>query len=206
MCGMPLSPGNEWGSVRVYPGVRVNCLKLAAPAVLATIGWAAYTDYASAKHKFDLIESERLRPGTQVQLTAGELNAYAAHEAPAGVRDTQLQIDSSGLATGRAVVDFNALGRSEGHPPGWLLSRLLEGERPVSVTAHLTSSNHQAQVHVERVTVSGIEIDGATLDFLIQHFLLALYPDAAVDRPFELAHHIERLDLKPGAVNVVIGR
>jgi hypothetical protein len=61
-------------------------------------------------------------------------------------------------------------------------------------------------VDVQKVEISGMEIDGRTLDFLIQNVLLPLYPDAAVGRPFELGHHIERLDVQPGAVRVVIGR
>jgi len=49
-------------------------------------------------------------------------------------------------------------------------------------------------------------VDGKTLDFLIQNFLLPLYPDAAVGRPFELGHRIEKLDVQPGAVGVWIGK
>jgi hypothetical protein len=44
------------------------------------------------------------------------------------------------------------------------------------------------------------------LDFLIQNVLLTQYPNAVVGRPFELGHHIEKLDVQPAAVGVVIGR
>jgi len=172
---------------------------------MATALAAAYTDYDSAKRKLDLIASDRLGPGARVELTSRELNAYAQHEAPPGVRNPRLEITSAGLATGSAAVDFNALQRGQGHDPGWLMSKLLEGERPVTVTARLTSSNGQARVDVEQVTISGIEIAGPKLDFLIHNFLLALYPDAAVDRSFDLSHHIDRLEVRPGGVNVVIG-
>ena len=59
---------------------------------------------------------------------------------------------------------------------------------------------------VQRVQVSGLTLDGGTLDFVIQNFLLGMYPDAVVGRPFELGHRIERLDVTPGAVGVVIRR
>jgi hypothetical protein len=61
-------------------------------------------------------------------------------------------------------------------------------------------------VEVQRVEVSGISVDGSTLDFLIRNFLIPMYPDAAVNRPFGLGHRIERLDVQPGAVHVLIGR
>jgi hypothetical protein len=86
------------------------------------------------------------------------------------------------------------------------MSQLLEGERPVTVTARLRSSGGNATVDVLSVQISGITLDGRTLDFLIQHFLLPVYPEAAVGRPFELGDRIERLDVQPGGVDVVVGR
>jgi hypothetical protein len=175
-------------------------------AALASFVFAAPTDYTSAKHKFDLINTERLRPGATVTLTASELNAYVAHEAPPGVRNTKLEIVRPGEAVGSALIDFAAVRRGQGHPPGWLMSKLLSGERPVTVAARILSSNGKATVEVHRVEVSGIEIDGKTLDFLIQNVLLPMYPNAAVSRPFDLGHRIERLDIQPAAVGVIIGR
>ncbi len=176
----------------------------AAALLLAATGSAAFTEYASARRKLDMIEQDRLRSGARVELTDNELNAYARHEAPPGVRNTRLEIGASGLVTGSAIVNFNEVRRAQGHPPGWLMSKLLDGERPVSVTARLRSSNGSAQVNVERVTISGLDIDGRTLDFLIHNVLLPLYPDAAVDRPFELGHRVERIELYPRRVSVLI--
>lgn len=174
--------------------------------VFAALAFSPVENYVTAKHKFDLIDGDLLRPGAKVTLTSRELNAYVAHEAPAGVRNTKLEIVSPGVAVGTATVDFGQVRRAQGHPPGWLMAKLLDGERPVSVTAHIVSSNGHATVEVQRVDVSGIEIDGGTLDFLIENVLLPLYPDATVNRPFELGHHIERLDIEPAAVGVFIGR
>jgi hypothetical protein len=181
---------------------RSICLALA----VACVALAAASDYASAMRKFDLIESDRSRPGTRVELTAGELNAYIQHEVPTGVRNPKLEVVSPGVTTGTALIDFGQVRRAQGYAPGWLMSKLLDGERPVSVTARITSAHGQATVDVQRVVISGLEIDGATLDFLIRNFLLAMYPDAAVGRPFELGHRIERLDVQPAAVGVVIGQ
>jgi hypothetical protein len=170
-------------------------------------GWGvAYDAYTSARQKFDLITSDRLRPGTRLTISPAELDAYVAREAPEGVRQTHVEFPAPGIARGSAMVDFARLRSSEGHPPGFLLSTLLAGERPVRVTARIHSADGQATVDVQKVEIGGMEIEGATLDFLIQNFLLPLYPDAAIGRPFELGHRIQKLDIQPAAVGVVIGR
>jgi hypothetical protein len=170
------------------------CLLSASLGVCVVVGLA--DDYSSAQAKIDQIQSDRLRPGTRIVFSAADLNAYVRHQAPvvtAGVWGTRLELLGQGVARGSALVDFAKLRASEGHPPGWLLSKLLEGEHPVSVTAQIRSSSGQATVAVQRVEISGVAISGAPLDFLIQHFLLPLYPDAIVDRPFALAHHVDRV-------------
>jgi hypothetical protein len=47
-------------------------------------------------------------------------------------------------------------------------------------------------------------ISGGALDFLIRNFLLPYYPDAKVGVPFELGHRIERLEVEPTGVGVLI--
>jgi len=167
---------------------------------------AAYTDYSSAQQKIDSIESGRLRPGARVHLTYSELAAWVAHEAPAGVRNPQIRSAGAGLATGAAIVDLGKLSRSQGQQPGWLMSKLLDGERPVTVTARIRSAGGRATVDVQRVEISGLAIDGSTLDFLIRNVLLPLYPNAAIGRPFELGDRIDRFDVQPTGVSVVIGQ
>jgi hypothetical protein len=172
--------------------------------ILFVAGAAAYDNYQSARQKIDLIEADRLRQGARVTLTYPELAAWAAHEAPDGVRQLRIQADARGNATGSALIDFAKVRRAQGQAPGWLMAKLLEGERPVSVTAHVRSSGGHATVDVQRVEISGVVIDGSTLDFLIQNILLPVYPTAAIGRPFELGHRIDRFDIAPAAVAVVI--
>ncbi len=167
---------------------------------------AAADDYSSIQKKLDLVESDKLKAGSRVELSVAELNAYAAHELPAGVRNPRLGIPAPGIATGSALVDFGKLQRARGSQPGWLMSMLLNGERPVTVTVSIRSSRGQAVVDVQRVGISGFEIEGATLDFLIHNILLPLYPNAVVGQPFELGHRIEKLDVQTRGVTAIIGR
>jgi hypothetical protein len=197
--------GNDYSPSNVYLCVSNRSIWVISLLLAGALG-AAYSDYDSAKQKLDRIESDRLRSGTRVELTAREMTAWAEREAPQGVRNPRIQLLAPEVASGSALVDFNKLQRTQGYEPGWLMSKLLNGERPVSVTARVRSANRHATVDVQKVEISGVTIDGKTLDFLIQNFLLPLYPDAAVGRPFELGHRIEKLDVQPASVGVLIGR
>jgi hypothetical protein len=185
----------------------------AAVAVMAALAgsllYGSSPDYDAAVHKLSLIEQERLKPGTRVELTPGELNAYAEREiaeaAPGAVRNARLDL-GTGKATASALIDFGKLRREEGREPSWLMSYLLDGERPVTVTARIRSANGTATVDVDKVEISGIAIEGQLLEFLIRTYLVPAYPEAKVGEPFELGHRIERLDVQPSAVGVLIGR
>jgi hypothetical protein len=169
----------------------------------------APTDYQDVVHKISLIEQDRLDPGSRVVLTSAELNAYARQEiaevAPAGVRNPRLEL-GSGTATATALIDLGKLQRAEGKPPGPLMSYLLDGERPVAITARIRSSGGTATVDVQQVEISGVVIEGRMLDFLIHSYLMQAYPNAKVGEPFALGHRIERLDVQPSAVGIFIGR
>jgi hypothetical protein len=164
-------------------------------------------DYRSAKRKFSLIENDQVAPGSRMSITTHELNAWVRTEVPAyvpgGLRNPKLEL-GHGSATGFALVDFVKLRSAKGRSTNWLLRKLLEGERPVRVTARIQSGSGRATVDVERVEISGIAISGGALDFLIRNFLLPYYPDAKVGVPFELGHRIERLELEPTGVGVLI--
>ena len=188
--------------------VKRAAFSLVGVPILALLG-APSNDYLSVQRKFQLIETGRLKPGSRVVLTPHELNAYAAHEVPlitGGVRQPRLNLVRPEVARATALIDFAELRRSQGDPPGLLMSHLLDGERPVAVTARIRSSAGHATVDVLSVEISGLTLDGRTLDFLVQHFLLPLYPDAAIGRPFELGDRIEKIDVQPAGVRVLIGR
>lgn len=165
------------------------------------------SDYSSAQHKVDLIESGRLKPGARVSFTERELNAYVEQElprsVPQGVREPKLEL-GAGTATGSALIDFLKLERAPGNPPGWLMRQLLQGEYPVTVTARITSGNGHATVDLQNVEISGVAIEGRLLDYLIRNYLNVYYPDAKVGQPFEMSYRIDRLDIQPARVDVFL--
>ncbi|MGE5487677.1 MAG: hypothetical protein ACM3ZB_07660 [bacterium] len=176
---------------------------LAAAAIAASQG----TDLESCLRKFDRIRQGRAPAGSRVVISSNELNAYVRSAvprvAPQGVRDPVIRL-TPGRAVGRAYIDFAKVRRSQGQPMGWMLEKLLEGERPVTVEARIVSSGGFARVDVERVEISGLELSGDTLDYLIRNFLWEYYPDARVGKPFELEHGMDRLEIGRGQVAVVM--
>lgn len=163
-------------------------------------------DYLSARSKFRQIGNQQARPGSTVTLTEGELNAYVQTEARAidGVRDPRVQLAKERVEA-FLQVDFARLKSARGEKPGWLLSQMLSGERPVYVRARLASSGGTATVDLERVEINGLGVEGRTLDFLVRNYLQSYYPEAKIGEPFELDYRIDRIDVKAGAVGVVIG-
>lgn len=182
-----------------------RCRRPLAAIFLVSLAFA-FDYYTSARQKVDLIESGKLQPGARVDLSTIELNAFCAKEAPVGVRNAKLVLESQERVSGTALVDFGKLRRAQGYEPGWLMSKLLDGERPVSATARVRTGGGKVTVDVEKASISGLEIDGRTLDFIVQNFILPFYPDAMVGRPVAMGYHIDRLQLAPAGVGVMIGR
>jgi hypothetical protein len=168
---------------------------------------ASSPEYLSFKKKLDLIRADRAPAGSKVALTPAELNAFVRAEAPniakEGIRNPRIEL-GNGRATGHALIDFPKLRKSQGKPMGWFMSKLLSGERPVKVDARIVSNAGSATVEVDRVEVSGIPLTGGALDYLIQNYLWSYYPDAQIGKPFELSHRIDRLEVQPGGVQIVI--
>ncbi len=181
---------------------------LALPLAVAAPLDAGHPQYLSARRKLEQVERGGLKAGSRVAFTAAELSSYAHYEAqrayPDGVRNTAVKLGAD-VATGSATIDFGKIRRAQGQAPGWMMGKLLDGERPVRVTARIRSGGGKAVVDVQSVEVSGIAIEGAVLDFLIRNYLLANYPEAKVGEPFELGHRVERVEVRPAAVSLLIG-
>jgi hypothetical protein len=143
------------------------------------------------------------------RFTPAELNAWVRAKAPEVVQDGFRQprlVLGNGEATATALIDFLKVGRASGVETNWLVARLIEGEKLVKARATIRSAHGQATVHVLSVEVGGLAVTGAPLDFLIQNFLLPLYPDAKIDEPFELEDKVDRIAITPAEALVYMRR
>jgi len=187
--------------------LRIGLALLATGVLLLP---AATSTADIAHRKFGQVEDGKLPAGTRVDLTAAELNAWASDEAriwvPGATRNIHLDL-RTGEATGTILIDFAKLQKAAtGQDPGWLMRNLFSGERPVTVKARFESSNRRARVDVERVEVSGVPIEGATLNFLIEEWLKPTFPDVKVNQWFDLGFRINRFTVSPGGVSIYVGR
>jgi len=185
-----------------------------AALVRLTVGLLALPAATSpadiAHQKFARIENAKLPAGTRVDISAAELNAWAADEArlyaPGATRSIRLELTAGG-ATESMLVDFLKLRQAAtGEQPGWLMKNLFSGERQVTVTARFESRNRRARVDVDRVEVSGVLIQGTTLDFLIQNWLRPTFPDVKINEWFDLGFRIDRFTVTPGGASIFIGK
>lgn len=159
-----------------------------------------------ALNKLDLIESGRAKRGSVIVFTPTEMNAWARARVPAmyqGIRNPSVEL-GSGAASGFAFVDFLKLRQGEGLQTNALLARLIEGERPLKVSIRLESASGRATAYLTRLELSGVAVTGTALDFLVNQFFLHLFPDAKVNKPFDLPDNIDRIDIQPDGVHVTI--
>lgn len=164
---------------------------------------------AGVSRKLDLIENGRAKPGSVIRFTPAELNGWVRAKAPTIVPDGFRQphlVLGNGEATASALIDFLKVRDASGLATNWLVAKLIQGEKPVTVRAAIRSAHGHATVHLLSVEVGGLEVSGATLDFLVQNFLRPFYPDAKIDEPFELADGVERIEVTPAAALVYMRR
>lgn len=176
---------------------------------MALAAHAADPLYERAARKLDAIESRHVKRGTTVVFTPAEINAWARvkvpETVPEGMRDERVEL-GTGTATGYAIVDFLKMRQAKGESTNWLISRLIEGERPLSVSVRLESGGGRCTVYLTRVEISSAVADGTVLDFLIKTFFMPLYPDAKINEPFDLDYDIDRIEIRPAGIRVVIKR
>lgn len=165
-------------------------------------------DYLSAKEKIDLIEEEKAARGSTVHISSNEVNAFAAGEAaakaPDAIKDLKVEL-GPGRFTWSGIVNFAKLAESEDMSMrAALLLRMLEGEKPVTIKGRLQSSGGKATVDVDSVRVADTEMEGAMLGFIVEPLLASNLENAKIGEPFELDHHVERIQLTPNGIDVKI--
>jgi hypothetical protein len=169
----------------------------------------AANDFTSIQKKMDDIVNDRLKPGARVYMPQRELLAYeqaqAVAIAPKAVHNVTLEL-REGAGTSSAAIDFLELNKARGGQSNWLMDQILAGERLVKVSLRVQTRDGKARVDVERVEIGGAAMQGSALDFLIQNYVLPQFPNAKVDQWFPLEHRMDRIEIHPDGVTVVMAK
>ena len=165
--------------------------------------------FQRAWDKLMLLESGQAKPGSLIIFTPAELNAWARTRLPQmvyGLRDPGIAL-GRGTGTFSAQVDFLKMRKGEGAETNAMLEKILEGERPLKVTARLDCTGGGiCTAHLITVEISGVILSGAPLELLVKRFFLPMFPNAKLNQPFELREHMERVDIRPDGVRVRVKR
>lgn len=178
---------------------------------LVTILWPAHAsqNHLQCKRKIAAIVEGKAAPGSRVMFTKVELDAFLNEEVlqiiPGCVYGAYVNLNY-GRASGGANVNFVKLLAARGSSPGWLLTRMFEGWKPVRAWARMESSGGRATVYLEKVELSGITVPPMMVDFILRHIAQRYSPDMRLGQPFGLKHRIERLELAPSGFAVVMRR
>jgi hypothetical protein len=180
----------------------VGVLAMVLPAL-----FAADPVYQSAETKLDHLEKQDLKPGEVVEFTPQEIDAWVRvtvpEVTPEGIRNPRLEIGLD-TATASGLVDFLKLKEGRGSATNRLLASMIEGERPLKVSVHVTSGGGRCTVTLTRVELSGAVLEGPVLDFLIKAFFEPLYPHAKIGQPFDLEYNMDRVDFRPEGIRVTL--
>ncbi|MGC2182459.1 MAG: hypothetical protein WA637_04170 [Terriglobales bacterium] len=125
------------------------------------------------------------------EFTEQEINAYLASsnvELPTGVRSVVL-LEQPGIIVGTSQVDFDQLkaGKNSYNP---LLS-VFSGVHEVVATAHAHGGGREGLVHVDSVSLDGVEIPQFVLELFVEKYLKPKYPNIGIDSRFALPARVD---------------
>jgi len=149
---------------------------------------------ASAKRKIARLEAnaQAAHPSaTPTIMTEAEINAYLSSDEvqfPAGVESVHLT-GSPGAISGTAKVDFDKV-REGIHSSKPLLS-IFSGIHNVDAEAHAYGRGGQGYVHVDSVSLDGIEVPEFLLRLFVEKYIQPRNPNIGVDSQFKLPDRID---------------
>ena len=161
---------------------------------------------ASMETKLRHVENNGVRTHpdvTPTQFTEAEANAYLASgkvELPAGVQSLHLQ-GEAGVVNAVTQVDFDRFkGDANSFNP---LLAVFSGIHQVVVVAHAHGAGGAGFVHVDSVSLDGVEIPHFALELFVEKYLQPKYPDVGLDSKFQLPDRIANATVGEHTLTVV---
>ena len=128
---------------------------------------------------------------TPTVLTEDEVNAYLASGAirlPRGVQRVRLE-GLPGVVNADARVDFDQI--TQGSRSMNPLLALFTGVHQVQVATHAHGERGVGHVHVDSVSIDGVEVPQIALQFFIDRYIKPKHPELGIDSRFQLPDRID---------------
>jgi hypothetical protein len=136
--------------------------------------------------------SLRARPDPQpTQFTEEEINAFVAGRGvklPAGVHSVRFE-GQPGVVTSYAKVDFDQV-RAGSHSANPLLS-IFSGLHDVVIVAQGEATHGEAAIHIESVSLDGVEVPNFVLELFVEKFITPKHPNLGIDSRISLPERID---------------
>jgi hypothetical protein len=149
---------------------------------------------SSAEKKMAILTQNAIKAQpdpTPVDFTEMEINAYLNSgrvELPKGI--TQLRFTgNNNHVTANTRVDFDTVteGRGGGNP----LMALFSGTHDVEVQAQAVGIRREGRVHIDSVSIDGIGVPKAALEYFVDKYIKPKYPELGIDSTFDLPGRVD---------------
>jgi hypothetical protein len=148
----------------------------------------------SAQRKFDHIRQNagRAHPDPRpTTLTENEINSWLSSpqaQLPQGVKKLQVR-GEAGTIHADALIDFDAItaGRRASNP---FLS-MFRGTHQVQADAHAEGGGGQGRIHIDSVSLDGVEIPHMALEYFVEKYVQPKHPEIGIDTTFPLPARID---------------
>jgi hypothetical protein len=124
-------------------------------------------------------------------LTEDEVNAYLASGAvrlPRGVQRVRLE-GLPGIVNADARVDFDQI--TQGSRSMNPLLALFSGVHQVQVASHAHGERGVGYVHVDSLSIDGIEVPQMALQFFVDRYIKPKHPELGIDSRFQMPDRID---------------
>jgi hypothetical protein len=161
---------------------------------------------ASFERKLQHVQNNGAQPypdPSPTEFSEQEINAYFASgnvQLPAGVKSVVFQ-EQPGIVIGSSRVDFDQLkaGKNSYNP---LLS-IFSGLHDVVVTARAYGVKAEGLVHVDAVSLDGVEVPQFVLELFVEKYLKPRYPNIGLDSRFALPARVDAATIGLHRVTVI---
>jgi hypothetical protein len=137
-----------------------------------------------------------------------EVNAFLKYDGktqlPVGVVDPQITIGENGQLEGRAMVDLDAVRKTQSSVLLDLIA-MVTGSVEIRASGRLQAADGKGTLVLDRTTVSGISVPKGVLQSVVTHY--SRTPDAPngfdLDKPFDLPAAIRSVETQRGTAIIV---